>query len=405
MSAVAAGNEEAFTVLDDRLMIPGNPPGEVPLVFSFFPTTEGFYDYENLQYIYQYKDHLGNVRVSFVKDGTELKITDSNDYYPFGLSFLKPTGGVSQYDSLAIPYNYKYNGKELQETGMYDYGARMYMPDIGRWGTVDPLAETTPSWSPYAYGFNNPIRFVDPTGMSNQDWVRLKDGTNIYDSRVTNQSEAETAYGKGSEYRPVGYSYTSTTDGASYQLGDHGFYLKNGSEVGLSPDYADYAGDKSGDILKQGAAFGAGAITLGGGPENPAADVVAVGGLAIFATGALIAKLDYEMSKIKERPDGPSGYQYALTANVSGQYPVYSSGSSAPTGSTHLNAGDVWKFGETTSTGRYTDGYKSSIGTGGVTEVPQVYGNQRQIKMAEKAAIYGYFFQNGTLPPGNKIFR
>ncbi|MCS4304939.1 hypothetical protein [Chryseobacterium sp. BIGb0232] len=28
--------------------------------------------------------------------------------------------------------NYKYNGKELQETGMDDYGARMYMSDIGR---------------------------------------------------------------------------------------------------------------------------------------------------------------------------------------------------------------------------------------------------------------------------------
>ena len=168
VSATTAGNEEAFLPLEDRevvALVPGNPT-EPALILSFFPTAEGYYDYENFRYIYQYKDHLGNVRVSFVQEGTELKITDSNDYYPFGLSFLKPTGNISVYDPMAIPYNYKYNGKELQETGMYDYGARFYMPDIGRWGVVDPLAEKMPSWSPYNYTFNNPINFTDPTGMA-----------------------------------------------------------------------------------------------------------------------------------------------------------------------------------------------------------------------------------------------
>ncbi|KFF25284.1 hypothetical protein IW16_14795 [Chryseobacterium vrystaatense] len=46
--------------------------------------------------------------------------------------------------------SYNYNGKELQETGMYDYGVRFYMPDLGRWGVIDPLAEQMRRHSPYS---------------------------------------------------------------------------------------------------------------------------------------------------------------------------------------------------------------------------------------------------------------
>lgn len=134
---------------------------------NFVSTAEGFYSYVENRYIYQYSDHLGNARLSYAKklDGS-LEITDKNDYYPFGLNHI---GGSK---SLFGGYqNYKYNGKELQETGMYDYGARFYMPDIGRWISVDPLAETSRRWSTYTYAYNNPIRFIDPDGMQNTDVV------------------------------------------------------------------------------------------------------------------------------------------------------------------------------------------------------------------------------------------
>ncbi len=41
----------------------------------------------------------------------------------------------------------------------------MFISDIGRFSTPDPLAEKYYHMSPYAYCLNNPIRFVDPDGM------------------------------------------------------------------------------------------------------------------------------------------------------------------------------------------------------------------------------------------------
>lgn len=60
---------------------------------------------------------------------------------------------------------YLYNGKELQEnTGWLDYGARMYDGQIGRFHTIDPMAEDFYFQNPYAYAGNNPILYIDING-------------------------------------------------------------------------------------------------------------------------------------------------------------------------------------------------------------------------------------------------
>ena len=100
------------------------------------------------------------MRLSYTQNGSGPEIIEENNFYPFG---MKREG----YNALAgnPAYNYGYNGKELQkETGWSDYGARMYMSDIGRWGVIDPLAETSRRFSPYNYALNNPVSFIDPDG-------------------------------------------------------------------------------------------------------------------------------------------------------------------------------------------------------------------------------------------------
>ncbi|MBS1489915.1 MAG: hypothetical protein JSS93_05275 [Bacteroidetes bacterium] len=88
-------------------------------------------------------------------------VVQQEDFYPFGLAF----NSYSRENS--VKQDYLYNGKELQdELGLNweDYGVRMYMPEIGRWGVIDMMAGAYSSVSPYQYVLNNPILCMDVDG-------------------------------------------------------------------------------------------------------------------------------------------------------------------------------------------------------------------------------------------------
>jgi RHS repeat-associated protein len=122
-------------------------------------------------YVYIYVSNESAVQQDIYFDDMKISYTKSpviqtDDYYPFGLAFNE----YQRENSLVN--NYQYNGKEKQDEfnlGWLDYGRRIYMPELGRWSSPDFLSEVSADLTPYRYGFNNPLRFLDPNGLYETD--------------------------------------------------------------------------------------------------------------------------------------------------------------------------------------------------------------------------------------------
>lgn len=129
-------------------------------MLQFIPTQEGYYDFNNNSYIYQYRDQAQNIRLSFTRQNTVAVPIEENNYYPFG---LKHTG----YNDLQgnPNYSYGYQNQELQAIGFYSFKWRNYMPDLGRFFNVDPLAERFAHNSPYAIQENKMGMGIELEGL------------------------------------------------------------------------------------------------------------------------------------------------------------------------------------------------------------------------------------------------
>jgi RHS repeat-associated protein len=183
-------------------------------VMQFFPHAEGYVKVTgtSYDYVYNYTDHLGNIRLSYSKEpaSNALKVIEENHYYPFGLKHTgynsdrfvieispvlprpgKATGWRPVLEEIEfIPYNpanfnaslnydIKFQGQERQdELGLNwdSFKWRNYDYAIGRFMSIDPLAEKYSYNGTYNFSEN---RVIDGRELEGLEWANIKndDGT------------------------------------------------------------------------------------------------------------------------------------------------------------------------------------------------------------------------------------
>jgi RHS repeat-associated protein len=197
-------------------------------IIQFFPTAEGYASRlttkieqsgqlikipieelpeDQFSYVYNYTDHLGNIRLSYSRDPDtqQLKIVEQNHYYPFGMRHTNYSGGrmvmvkdeelkrMAPATEEFLTYKYKFQGQERQnELGLNwdSFKWRNYDYAIGRFMNIDPLAEDYQYNSPYAFAEN---RVIDGRELEGLEWTSStsSDGKTVtlnYNVKVINNT-------------------------------------------------------------------------------------------------------------------------------------------------------------------------------------------------------------------------
>lgn len=109
---------------------------------------------QNGTFYFHLRDHLGSTRIVLTDAGS---VQSVYNYTPLGETITNTVGEDNDYTFTGQEYD--------EETGLYNYVARLYDSDLGRFYGTDPHGLSYPSISGFSYVMNNPISFTDPTGM------------------------------------------------------------------------------------------------------------------------------------------------------------------------------------------------------------------------------------------------
>ncbi len=163
-----------------------------------YVTPKDVNDYSaGFDYVYNYVDHLGNIRLSYTDaDGNGSidpanEMVEENNYYPFGMKHKGYNGNISSLGN-SVAKKFKFQGQELDESlgyNMYEFELRHYDASIGRFMTTDPYEQFD---SPYVAMGNNPVVSFDPDGGlcydANGNAVACPDGEEYDEFRDSKKS-------------------------------------------------------------------------------------------------------------------------------------------------------------------------------------------------------------------------
>lgn len=207
---------------------------------QFITQTEGYIKSEGdkFTYVYQHKDHLGNIRLSYADlndDGVidkNTEILDESNYYPFGLKH-KDANSIVNPNANLIAQKFGYNSKEFEQAigaNLYEMDWRSYDSSIARWLAIDPVTHF--SMSPYNAFDNNPVYWSDPSGADSFGGYfgkyDLEWGGYMMDPNDANFSDEGQYYG-----------YDYNFDGG---FGEYSEYLKP-VMVQATPKFKPFGGD------------------------------------------------------------------------------------------------------------------------------------------------------------------
>ena len=178
VTAIYNGDDDVYT--QEELAFYGNSRiGTIALGDASSPQDD---------YLYELKDHLGNVRqVIKVTEGTKDWAYAKSNYYPFGMKLMNPASNINSY---RYGYQGEYAEDETGEDGIKanSFQLRLYNPRLGRWMSPDPYNQ---HHSPYLAMGNNPILKVDPDGGADGDVDDIyfdENGNFLYDDKVGNNT-------------------------------------------------------------------------------------------------------------------------------------------------------------------------------------------------------------------------